>query len=55
MRSRRWKWIGFGAIAAIAVGSAVVVQRRRTRQWRDYDTAEIRARLQERFSEIEAR
>jgi hypothetical protein len=53
VKSRRWKWIGLGAIAAIAVASAVVVQQRRRRQWRNYDTDEIRARLQERFAALD--
>jgi hypothetical protein len=42
-----------GAIGAIALGSAVVVQRHRQRQWQEYDTAEIRRRLHERFAGID--
>jgi hypothetical protein len=45
--------LGLGAIAAIAVGSAVVVERRRRRRWRDYDTSEIRSRLHERFAALD--
>jgi hypothetical protein len=55
MKSRRWKWIGLGAIAAIAVGSALVAHRRRQRRWHDYDTAEIRSRLHERFAQVDGR
>jgi hypothetical protein len=51
--SRKWKWIGLGALAAIALGSAVVVERRR-RHWRHYDTEEIRTRLHERFAALGA-
>jgi hypothetical protein len=53
VRSHRWKWIGLGTIAAIALGSAVVVQRRRHRRWEEYDTTEIRRRLHKRFAGID--
>jgi hypothetical protein len=49
-------WVGHArtrAIAAIALGSSVVVRQRRQRRWQAYDTAEIRRRLQERFAGID--
>jgi len=51
--ARTWKWLGLGALAAIAVGSAVVAVERRRRHWRHYDTDEIRARLHDRFAAID--
>jgi hypothetical protein len=52
VRSRRWKWIGLGAVAAIAAGTALAAERRR-RRWREYDTDDIRTRLHERFDALE--
>jgi len=52
MKSRRWKWIGLGTIAAIAVGTAVAARQRRRRRWNAYDTTEIRSRLRERFDSL---
>jgi len=49
LQARTWKWLGLGALAAIAAGSAIAVERRR-RHWRHYDTDEIRAALHERFA-----
>jgi hypothetical protein len=52
VKSTRWKWIGLGAIAAIALGSAVAARQRRRRRWNAYDTNEIRSRLHERFDAL---
>jgi hypothetical protein len=51
VRSKRWKWIGLGAVAAIAAGTALIAEQRR-RRWRDYDTNEIRSRLHQRFAAL---
>jgi hypothetical protein len=52
VRSKRWKWIGLGAVAAIAAGTVFAAERRR-RRWRDYDTDEIRTRLHQRFAALD--
>jgi hypothetical protein len=52
VRSKRWKWIGLGAVAAIAAGTVLAAERRR-RRWREYDTDEIRDRLHERFAALD--
>jgi hypothetical protein len=52
VRSQRWKWIGLGAVAAIAAGTVFAAERRR-RRWREYDTDEIRTRLHERFAALD--
>jgi hypothetical protein len=49
--SRRWKWIGLGAVAAIVAGTAIAAERRR-RHWRECDADEIRTRLHERFAAL---
>jgi hypothetical protein len=54
LRSKSWKWIGLGAIAAIAAGTAIAAERRR-RHWRNLDTAEIRTHLHERFAALDPR
>jgi len=41
-----------GAVAAIAVGTAVAARQRRRRRWNAYDTDEIRTRLHERFDAL---
>ena len=51
MKSTRWKWIGLGAIAAIALGSAIAARQHRRRRWNTYDTKEIRTRLHDRFTQ----
>jgi hypothetical protein len=51
VQSKRWKWIGLGAVAAIAAGTALIAEQRR-RRWRDYDTDEIRSRLHQRFAAL---
>jgi hypothetical protein len=52
VKSKRWKWIGLGAIAAIALGGAVAERERRRRRWNAYDTDEVRTRLHERFDAL---
>jgi hypothetical protein len=52
--SRSWKWLGLGAIAAIAAGTVIAAEHRR-RRWREYDTAEIRAHLHDRFAALDSR
>ena len=49
---RASKALGIAAVVGVATAAAAgVVVTRRRRQWRDYDTDEVRARLHERFAE----
>lgn len=50
---RWWKWVGLGALAAVAVAGAAVAVRSR-RQWVDADDEEISRRLHGRLDELRA-
>ena len=45
-----WKLIGVAGLAGVAATGVVVARRRRAQ--RDYDPAELRARLHERLGEV---
>ena len=49
---RLWKWVGLaGVLGAVGVGGAVVVHRRRQREWDDdVDPEELRERLHRRLA-----
>jgi hypothetical protein len=45
----RWaKWVGLAALVGVAATGVAVVRSRR--QWRSYDTDELRARLHDRLA-----
>jgi hypothetical protein len=46
-----WKLLGLAGLAGVAATGAVVARRRRAQ--RDYDPAELRARLHERLAAVE--
>jgi hypothetical protein len=50
---RWWKWVGLGAVAAVAVTGAVVVARSR-RTYVDADDTEIAERLRARLEQLRA-
>ncbi len=50
---RWWKWVGLGALTAVAVAGTVVVVRSR-RHWVDADDGEIGQRLHARLDELRA-
>lgn len=48
---RWWKWVGLaGLVGAAAVGTAVVVQKRKRRDWTEYEPEELRDKLHERLA-----
>jgi len=49
---RWWKWIGLGALAAVAVAGATAVVVRQRRTWVDADDTEIAERLRGRLAEL---
>lgn len=51
---QRWKWIGLGVIAAVAVAGATAVVVRQRRTWVDADDAELAERLKRRLADLRA-
>lgn len=49
---RWWKWVGLGALTAVAVAGTTVVVSRQRREWVDADDADLSARLRSRLLEL---
>jgi len=47
---RWWKWVGLAGLIGAAAAGAVVIQRRRARQWTEYEPEELRSRLHDRLA-----